>query len=140
MGTDDIYIDYLYSGGCFELSAVVRRWGSFMLAMNLMPPTLIDPGRPLVSPSGSSASSTHCHTFIRDRIIRRTMSTGSTRSRLFTNQDSRVVDRRMGDIFSRSDARVFEQLGSTNKKLLRDRGCIRCPISRRMSRLTIFPR
>ncbi len=43
MGTNDIYLDYLYSGGCLSCLPSFGAWGSFMLAMNLMPPTLIDP-------------------------------------------------------------------------------------------------
>ena len=39
----DIYRDYVYPGGCLNCLGAFGAWGSFMLAMNLMPPTLQDP-------------------------------------------------------------------------------------------------
>ncbi len=38
----DIYRDYVYPGGCLNCLGAFGAWGSFMLAMNLMPPTLQD--------------------------------------------------------------------------------------------------
>ncbi len=43
MGCTDIYLDYLYPGGCLNSLGAFGAWGSWMLAMNLMPPTLNDP-------------------------------------------------------------------------------------------------
>jgi hypothetical protein len=42
-GAVDIYNDYLYPGGCLNCLGAFGAWGSFMLAMNLMPPTNPDP-------------------------------------------------------------------------------------------------
>lgn len=42
-GTDDLYEDSLYSGGCLSCLPAFGAWGSWMLAMNLMPPTYADP-------------------------------------------------------------------------------------------------
>jgi len=39
----DIYSDFIYPGGCLNCLGAFGAWGSFMLAMNLMPPTLQDP-------------------------------------------------------------------------------------------------
>ena len=41
-GSSDIYHDYLYPGGCQTCLGGYGAWGSFMLAMNLMPPTNAD--------------------------------------------------------------------------------------------------
>ena len=41
-GTADIYHDYLYPGGAATCLGGYGAWGSFMLAMNLMPPTNAD--------------------------------------------------------------------------------------------------
>jgi putative CocE/NonD family hydrolase len=41
-GGTDIYHDYLFPGGCFNCLGAFGAWGSFMLAMNLMPPTRVD--------------------------------------------------------------------------------------------------
>jgi uncharacterized protein len=41
-GSVDIYHDYLYPGGCATCLGGYGAWGSFMLAMNLMPPTNAD--------------------------------------------------------------------------------------------------
>ncbi len=41
-GSADIYHDYLYPGGCATCLGGYGAWGSFMLAMNLMPPTNAD--------------------------------------------------------------------------------------------------
>ena len=41
-GSADIYRDYLYPGGCLNCLGAFGAWGSFMLAMNLMPPTNVD--------------------------------------------------------------------------------------------------
>jgi putative CocE/NonD family hydrolase len=42
-GTVDIYRDYIFPGGCRTMLGGYGAWGSFMLAMNLMPPTNADP-------------------------------------------------------------------------------------------------
>ncbi|MDB5107136.1 MAG: putative Hydrolase CocE/NonD family protein [Candidatus Binatus sp.] len=42
-GSADIYHDYIYPGGCRTMLGGYGAWGSFMLAMNLMPPTNPDP-------------------------------------------------------------------------------------------------
>jgi uncharacterized protein len=42
-GSADIYHDYVYPGGCPSMLGAYGAWGSFMLAMNLMPPTNADP-------------------------------------------------------------------------------------------------
>jgi putative CocE/NonD family hydrolase len=42
-GSTDIYNDFLYPGGCLNCLGAFGAWGSFMLAMNLMPPTNVDP-------------------------------------------------------------------------------------------------
>ncbi len=39
----DIYSDFIYPGGCANCLGAYGAWGSFMLAMNLMPPTNQDP-------------------------------------------------------------------------------------------------
>ena len=39
----DIYHDFIYPGGCLNCLGAFGAWGSFMLAMNLMPPTYQDP-------------------------------------------------------------------------------------------------
>jgi putative CocE/NonD family hydrolase len=41
-GTLDLYRDLWANGGCPNLLGAYGAWGSFMLALNLMPPTLID--------------------------------------------------------------------------------------------------
>jgi uncharacterized protein len=41
-GGTDIYRDYLFPGGCLNCLGAFGAWGSFMLAMNLMPPTSVD--------------------------------------------------------------------------------------------------
>lgn len=41
-GGTDIYGDYLFPGGCLNCLGAYGAWGSFMLAMNLMPPTNLD--------------------------------------------------------------------------------------------------
>ncbi len=41
-GSADIYQDYLYPGGCATCLGGYGAWGSFMLAMNLVPPTNAD--------------------------------------------------------------------------------------------------
>src|SRR5208282_381854 len=41
-GSADIYHDYIYPGGCRTMLGGYGAWGSFMLAMNLMPPTNAD--------------------------------------------------------------------------------------------------
>jgi uncharacterized protein len=41
-GSADIFHDYLYPGGCPTMLGSYGAWGSFMLAMNLMPPTNAD--------------------------------------------------------------------------------------------------
>lgn len=41
-GGTDIYGDYLFPGGCLNCLGAFGAWGSFMLAMNLMPPTNLD--------------------------------------------------------------------------------------------------
>jgi putative CocE/NonD family hydrolase len=38
----DIYYDFIYPGGCLNCLGAYGAWGSFMLAMNLMPPTYLD--------------------------------------------------------------------------------------------------
>lgn len=43
-GSVDIYRDYLRPGGCLSCLGSFGAWGSFMLAMNLMPPTNRDAG------------------------------------------------------------------------------------------------
>src|SRR5205807_3381895 len=42
-GSTDIYHDYLRPGGCLSCLGAFGAWGSFMLALNLMPPTNTDP-------------------------------------------------------------------------------------------------
>lgn len=42
-GSVDIYRDYLHPGGCRACLGSFGAWGSFMLALNLMPPTNTDP-------------------------------------------------------------------------------------------------
>jgi len=41
-GSDDIYHDWFYPGGCANCLGAYGMWGSFMLALNLMPPTYQD--------------------------------------------------------------------------------------------------
>ena len=41
--SSDIYHDFIYPGGCLNCMGAFGAWGSFMLAMNLMPPTYQDP-------------------------------------------------------------------------------------------------
>lgn len=41
-GSLDIYRDYFFPGGCHDFLFAYGTWGSFMLAMNLMPPTRVD--------------------------------------------------------------------------------------------------
>jgi putative CocE/NonD family hydrolase len=41
-GSANIYADYIAPGGCRSLLGSYGAWGSFMLAMNLMPPTNSD--------------------------------------------------------------------------------------------------
>jgi uncharacterized protein len=41
-GGTDIYSDYLFPGGCLNCLGAFGAWGSFMLAMNLMPPINAD--------------------------------------------------------------------------------------------------
>ncbi len=41
-GSANIYADYIAPGGCRSLLGSYGAWGSFMLAMNLMPPTNTD--------------------------------------------------------------------------------------------------
>ena len=41
-GGTDIYRDFLFPGGCLNCLGAFGAWGSFMLAMNLMPPANID--------------------------------------------------------------------------------------------------
>lgn len=41
-GGTDVYHDWLYPGGCLNCLGAFGAWGSFMLAMNLMPPTFVD--------------------------------------------------------------------------------------------------
>ncbi len=43
MGSLDIYHDFLYPGGCLNCLGAFGAWGSFMIAMNLMPPMYQDP-------------------------------------------------------------------------------------------------
>lgn len=43
MGSLDIYHDFLYPGGCPNCLGAFGAWGSFMIAMNLMPPMYQDP-------------------------------------------------------------------------------------------------
>lgn len=43
MGSLDIYHDFLYPGGCLNCLGAFGAWGSFMIAMNLMPPMHQDP-------------------------------------------------------------------------------------------------
>lgn len=43
MGSLDIYHDFLYPGGCRNCLGALGAWGSFMIAMNLMPPMYQDP-------------------------------------------------------------------------------------------------
>ncbi len=118
MGTDDIYIDYLYSGGCLSCLPSFGAWGSFMLAMNLMPPTLIDPaGRwyrvwqqrlehalPYIYPWQDHPS--------HDEYWQ---------SRAVDCSQIKIPAFVIGgwrDIFPEAMPRVYEQLGSANKKLL----------------------
>lgn len=42
MGSLDIYHDFLYPGGCLNCLGAFGAWGSFMIAMNLMPPMYQD--------------------------------------------------------------------------------------------------
>jgi putative CocE/NonD family hydrolase len=42
MGTLDIYRDFVYPGGCLNCLGAFGAWGSFMIAMNLMPPMYHD--------------------------------------------------------------------------------------------------
>lgn len=42
-GDTDLYKGYLFPGGCHDCLFVYGTWGAWMLAMNLMPPTLADP-------------------------------------------------------------------------------------------------
>lgn len=118
MGTDDIYLDYLYSGGCLSCLPSFGAWGSFMLAMNLMPPTLIDPaGRwykvwqqrlehalPYIFPWQDHPS--------HDEYWQ---------SRAVDCSEIKIPAFVIGgwrDIFPEAMPRVYEQLGSANKKLL----------------------
>ena len=39
----DIYHDYFFSGGCHDCLFSYGTWGSWMIAMSLMPPTYLDP-------------------------------------------------------------------------------------------------
>jgi putative CocE/NonD family hydrolase len=39
----DVYHDFIYPGGCQNCLSVMGAWGSFMVAMNLMPPGYQDP-------------------------------------------------------------------------------------------------
>jgi len=41
-GGTDVYRDWLFPGGCLNCLGAFGAWGSFMLAMNLMPPTSVD--------------------------------------------------------------------------------------------------
>ena len=43
MGSVDIYHDFLYPGGCLNCLGAFGAWGSFMIAMNLLPPMYQDP-------------------------------------------------------------------------------------------------
>lgn len=43
MGSLDIYHDFIYPGGCLNCLGAFGAWGSFMIAMNLMPPMYQDP-------------------------------------------------------------------------------------------------
>lgn len=43
-GGTDIYRDFLFPGGCMNCLGAFGAWGSFMLAMNLMPPTNVGDG------------------------------------------------------------------------------------------------
>ncbi len=118
MGTDDIYVDYLYSGGCLSCLPSFGAWGSFMLAMNLMPPTLIDStGRwykvwqqrlehalPYIFPWQDHPS--------HDEYWQ---------SRAVDCSEIKIPAFVIGgwrDIFPEAMPRVYEQLGSANKKLL----------------------
>lgn len=42
MGSLDIYHDFIYPGGCLNCLGAFGAWGSFMIAMNLMPPMYQD--------------------------------------------------------------------------------------------------
>ena len=42
-GAFDIYEDWFYPGGCANMLGAPGMWGSFMLGLSLMPPTLQDP-------------------------------------------------------------------------------------------------
>lgn len=42
-GAFDIYDDWFYPGGCANMLGAPGMWGSFMLGLSLMPPTLQDP-------------------------------------------------------------------------------------------------
>jgi len=44
MGSLDIYFDWVYPGGCRNMLGAAGVWGSWMLAMQLLPPMLQDPG------------------------------------------------------------------------------------------------
>ncbi len=46
-GGTDIYRDFLFPGGCLNCLGAFGAWGSFMLAMNLMPQTSAGPGSEL---------------------------------------------------------------------------------------------
>jgi putative CocE/NonD family hydrolase len=43
MGSLDIYHDWVYPGGCRNMLGATATWGSFMVAMQLLPPMLQDP-------------------------------------------------------------------------------------------------
>lgn len=118
MGTNDIFVDYLYSGGCLSCLPSFGAWGSFMLAMNLMPPTLIDAsGRwyrvwqqrlehalPYIYPWQDHPS--------HDEYWQ---------SRAVDCSQIKIPAFVIGgwrDIFPEAMPRVYEQLGSANKKLL----------------------
>lgn len=118
MGTNDIYVDFLYSGGCLSCLPSFGAWGSFMLAMNLMPPTLVDPeGRwyrvwqqrlehalPYIFPWQDHSS--------HDEYWQ---------SRAVDCSQIKIPAFVIGgwrDIFPEAMTRVYEQLGSANKKLL----------------------
>ncbi|MGC1344333.1 MAG: CocE/NonD family hydrolase [Candidatus Binataceae bacterium] len=118
MGTNDIYLDYLYSGGCLSCLPSFGAWGSFMLAMNLMPPTLVDPaGRwyriwqqrlehalPYIFPWQDHPS--------HDEYWQsRTVDCSQIKIPAFVIGGWR-------DIFPEAMTRVYEQLGSAHKKLL----------------------
>ncbi|MGC1679669.1 MAG: CocE/NonD family hydrolase [Candidatus Binataceae bacterium] len=118
MGTNDIYLDYIYSGGCLSCLPAFGAWGSFMLAMNLMPPTLVDPaGRwyrvwqqrlehalPYIFPWQDHSS--------HDEYWQpRAVDCSQIKIPAFVIGGWR-------DIFPEAMTRVYEQLGSANKKLL----------------------